>query len=231
MGDPAPLDPPLCYEPGLGPALVRIALRAGLPEQAGRAAEASRLLAVRSPGWRRPRPPPSTSTHCCRAAPTGCGGRWGCGVRPPPLALAAALEDAAKVTADRGEALALWEEAFTLYGTAGARRGAARARQELRALGVRRRMPRSSDRQAEGWGAITPSEMRVVRLVADGLTNRQVANRLFLSRHTVDAHLRNVFAKLGVSSRVELARLTAVHLAETGTPGTDVTEEAPVGGS
>ncbi|WP_218779403.1 hypothetical protein [Streptomyces sp. NRRL B-24572] len=40
---------PLCYEPGLGPELVRIALRAGLPEQAGRAAEASRLLAVRSP--------------------------------------------------------------------------------------------------------------------------------------------------------------------------------------
>ncbi|WP_179199800.1 helix-turn-helix transcriptional regulator [Streptomyces sp. NRRL B-24572] len=73
--------------------------------------------------------------------------------------------------------------------------------------------------------------MRVVRLVAGGLTNRQVANRLFLSRHTVDAHLRNVFAELGVSSRVELARLTAVHLAETGMPGTDVTEGTPVGGS
>jgi DNA-binding CsgD family transcriptional regulator len=92
-------------------------------------------------------------------------------------------------------------------------------------------MPRSADRQAEGWGSITPSEMRVVRLVTDGLTNRQVANRLFLSRHTVDAHLRNVFAKLGVSSRVELARLMAVHLAEGDTPGPDVAEGAAVRGS
>ncbi|MEU2234217.1 AAA family ATPase [Streptomyces vietnamensis] len=223
---------PLCYEPGLGPELVRIALRAGLPEQAGRAAEASRLLAVRSP---RLASAQAAAVHVDALLSGSPGGlRRAVGLwrsAPRPLALAAALEDAAKVTADRDEALALWEEAFALYGTAGARRGAARARQELRALGVHRRMPRSADRRAEGWGAITPSEMRVVRLVADGLTNRQVANRLFLSRHTVDAHLRNVFAKLGVSSRVELARLTAVHLAETGTPGTDVTEGTPVGGS
>ncbi|MFF7438067.1 LuxR C-terminal-related transcriptional regulator [Streptomyces sp. NPDC008122] len=67
--------------------------------------------------------------------------------------------------------------------------------------------------------------------MTDGLTNRHVANRLFLSRHTVDAHLRNVFAKSGVSSRVELARLMAVHPAEGDTPGSGVAEGAAVRGS
>ncbi|MFE7595798.1 AAA family ATPase [Streptomyces sp. NPDC057494] len=223
---------PLCYEPGLGPDLVRIALRAGLTEQAERAAEASRLLAARSPHLASAQ---AAALHV-DALLSGTPGelRRAVGLwrsAPRPLALAGALEDAAKVTADRDEVLALWEEAFTVYGTAGAVRGAARARQELRALGVRRRMPRAADRQAGGWGSVTPSEMRVVRLVTDGLTNRQVANRLFLSRHTVDAHLRNVFAKLGVSSRVELARLTAVHLAEADTAGADVVEMAAVRGS
>ncbi|MCB5910443.1 helix-turn-helix transcriptional regulator [Streptomyces sp. SF28] len=58
----------------------------------------------------------------------------------------------------------------------------------------------------EGWSNLTPSELRVVRLVADGLTNRQVASRLSLSTHTIDSHLRHSFAKLGISRRVELAR-------------------------
>ena len=47
----------------------------------------------------------------------------------------------------------------------------------------------------------------MARLVADGLTNRPVADRLFLSPHTVDSHVRHAFAKLGVSSRVDLTRL------------------------
>jgi DNA-binding CsgD family transcriptional regulator len=49
----------------------------------------------------------------------------------------------------------------------------------------------------------------VVRLVAEGRTNQQVATRLFVSPHTVNTHLRNAFTKLGVRSRVELARLVA----------------------
>ena len=58
---------------------------------------------------------------------------------------------------------------------------------------------------------MTDSELAVARLVAQGLTNREVAERLFVSQHTVSGHLRHVFAKLDVNSRVELTRLAGVH--------------------
>ena len=54
---------------------------------------------------------------------------------------------------------------------------------------------------------MTSSELAVAQLVAEGLTNREVAERLFVSPHTVNSHLRHVFSKLGITSRVELARL------------------------
>jgi DNA-binding CsgD family transcriptional regulator len=90
--------------------------------------------------------------------------------------------------------------------TAGATWDAGRVRQRLRALGVRRRFV-SADRPASGWEALTDSELQVVRLVAGGLTNRDAAERLFVSPHTVGTHLRHVFTKLDVNSRVELARI------------------------
>ncbi len=62
-------------------------------------------------------------------------------------------------------------------------------------------------RPATGWEALTDAERRVARLVAGGLANREVAERLFLSRYTVETHLKHAFAKLGVSSRTELAAL------------------------
>jgi DNA-binding CsgD family transcriptional regulator len=71
-----------------------------------------------------------------------------------------------------------------------------------------------SGRPAIGWGALTDSERGVADLVAYGMTNRQVAERLFVSPHTVDAHLRHIFNKLGIRSRVELARLVAEHPGE-----------------
>jgi pimeloyl-ACP methyl ester carboxylesterase/DNA-binding CsgD family transcriptional regulator len=64
-------------------------------------------------------------------------------------------------------------------------------------------------RPATGWPALTDAERRVADLVASGLTNRETAERLYLSRYTVETHLKHVFAKLGVSSRTELAALTA----------------------
>jgi DNA-binding CsgD family transcriptional regulator len=62
-----------------------------------------------------------------------------------------------------------------------------------------------------GWLSLTESEGGVADLVADGLTNREVANRLFVSPHTVDAHLRHIYRKLGIRSRVELTRVVADH--------------------
>jgi DNA-binding CsgD family transcriptional regulator len=61
-----------------------------------------------------------------------------------------------------------------------------------------------------GWGSLTGTERSVIELVAQGLTNREAGERLFLSHHTVGYHLRSIFYKLGVHSRVELARLVAV---------------------
>lgn len=56
------------------------------------------------------------------------------------------------------------------------------------------------------WARLTSAELRVARLVAQGLTNRAVASRLAISPHTVDTHLRHVFGKLDVRGRVELTR-------------------------
>jgi DNA-binding CsgD family transcriptional regulator len=78
---------------------------------------------------------------------------------------------------------------------------AERARAELAATGIsaRKRDPSTLD-------TLTPQELRIAKLVAGGATNRDVASQLFLSPKTVEYHLRKVFLKLGVASRVELAR-------------------------
>jgi DNA-binding CsgD family transcriptional regulator len=132
---------------------------------------------------------------------------------PRPIALASALEDAGKAFAglgDRKEGVALLGRALELYAHAGASWDAGRVRRRLRALGIRHRLaPVAPPRQ--GWSGLTKSELDVVRLVAQGLTNRQTAERLFLSPHTVSNHLRHAFTKLGITSRVELARLAARH--------------------
>jgi DNA-binding CsgD family transcriptional regulator len=61
------------------------------------------------------------------------------------------------------------------------------------------------------WDSLTDTERRVAALVAEGITNREVAEYMFLSRHTVDFHLRRVYLKLHINSRVQLARLVVEH--------------------
>ncbi|HKT02073.1 MAG TPA: helix-turn-helix transcriptional regulator, partial [Rugosimonospora sp.] len=73
---------------------------------------------------------------------------------------------------------------------------------ELRAAGHRIAPPPGPAGQA-----LTPHQAQIARLVAQGATNREVAAQLVISPRTVDHHLRNIFAALGVRSRVELARL------------------------
>jgi DNA-binding CsgD family transcriptional regulator len=135
---------------------------------------------------------------------------------PRPLAYAAALEDLGFATVDAGdtnEAVVVLGRALEVYAQAGAAWDAGRVRGRLRALGVRRRLV-AAQRPGRGWAAMTDSELAVARLVAQGLTNREVAERLFVSQHTVNGHLRHVFAKLDVNSRVELTRLAGVHDAQ-----------------
>jgi DNA-binding CsgD family transcriptional regulator len=64
-------------------------------------------------------------------------------------------------------------------------------------------------RAATGWGALTPAERDVVRLVSEGLGNKDIAARLFVSPRTVQSHLTHVFAKLSVTSRMQLAHEAA----------------------
>ena len=68
-----------------------------------------------------------------------------------------------------------------------------------------RRMRGERNRPARGWKSLTPTELKVVELVAEGLTNPQIGERLFISRGTVKVHLSHIFAKLGSSSRAEVA--------------------------
>ena len=97
------------------------------------------------------------------------------------------------------------------YDRAGASGDAERVRRRMEMPAVRAGHAGRRDRPVEGWESLTEGERRVVVLVAKGLTNRQVAAQAFLSRHTVDFHLRQVFRKLSVSSRVELARVAMEH--------------------
>lgn len=66
--------------------------------------------------------------------------------------------------------------------------------------------PREGQR-GRGWESLTAAERDVARIIAEGATNREAAARLYLSPHTIDFHLRQIFRKLGVASRVELTRL------------------------
>ena len=67
-----------------------------------------------------------------------------------------------------------------------------------------------------GWASLTDAERRVVSWVAGGMTNRRIAEELHLSRHTVDAHLKHVYVKLDIHSRVELTVLAMQHRAHVG---------------
>jgi len=102
----------------------------------------------------------------------------------------------------RAEAREHLRAAFTTFGQLGASPWAERARTELRASGetARQRDPSTLDQ-------LTPQELQIVRFVGQGATNRDVAAQLFLSPRTIDYHLRQIFTKLGISSRAELIRL------------------------
>ncbi len=82
--------------------------------------------------------------------------------------------------------------------------GAAMSTDEAIAYARRGRGERK--RPASGWDSLTPTEQDVVRLVREGLGNKDIGDRLFISPRTVQTHLTHVYAKLGLTSRMQLAQ-------------------------
>ncbi|MEO3746348.1 AAA family ATPase [Plantactinospora sp. B5E13] len=201
----------IVHNPFAGPHLVRMALNAGDPERAAAAVRATRAAAELNPGS-------ASLAGASRHAEGLLHGNLDAlrdavvalADSPRPYGRASATEDAGVAEYAAGNssaAISLLKSALNEYAAAGAKRDATRIRHRLRALGVRTARAQGERRPRTGWGSLTESELRVARLVADGHTNRQIADRLFLSPHTVDSHIRHAFAKLGVSSRVDLTRL------------------------
>jgi DNA-binding CsgD family transcriptional regulator len=128
---------------------------------------------------------------------------------PRPLATASALEDLGRLQASEGatdDAIVSLDRALAIGAQVGASWDAARVRRRLRQLGVRRRIT-ISQRPATGWEALTTAEAAVAQLASEGKTNREIAETLFISPHTVNSHLRHIFDKLGVNSRVSLTQM------------------------
>jgi DNA-binding CsgD family transcriptional regulator len=87
--------------------------------------------------------------------------------------------------------------------------GAALSTEEAIAYAQRGRGERK--RPSSGWASLTPTELDVVRLVSEGLGNKDIAARLFISHRTVQTHLTHVYTKLGLTSRLRLAQEAARH--------------------
>ena len=126
-----------------------------------------------------------------------------------PLPRAKALEAAAGALVDSGDrdpARAAFSRAVDLYSSLGATRDVARLQARFRAHGIRR-APRVKHRRARrGWDSLTPAEAKIAALVAQGMTNPQIATRLFLSPRTVATHVSHILGKLDVRSRIDIAR-------------------------
>jgi DNA-binding NarL/FixJ family response regulator len=116
-----------------------------------------------------------------------------------------ALGEALMETGRREEAREPLRAAIDRFDRSGARPWAERARRRLRAAGA---VARAAVETAAG-AELTPHEQRIAQLVSQGLTNRETAAALFVSTKTVEHHLRNVFRKLGLRRRAELARAMA----------------------
>ncbi len=200
--------------PVIGPDLVRLALAAG---DAGRALEvAAAVAAVASRNevaWitgaaLRCQGLADDDADILDAAVSACarGSR--------PLELALACEDAGAAFASHGNpvrAVQLLDQAITIFERLDAARDLARAEATLRQMGVRRGRRVTHTRAQSGWQSLTASERAVVDLVAEGLSNPQIGQRLYISRRTVQTHLAHVFAKLHITSRAQLAAEAARH--------------------
>jgi DNA-binding CsgD family transcriptional regulator len=123
---------------------------------------------------------------------------------------------------DRERASAELQRAATATDAVGAVRYRDEAERELRQLGhrIHRRSQPAASAAGSGVETLTQRELEIARRIVDRQTNRQIAEDLFLSPKTVETHVRNIFAKLGADSRVEVARIVerAERLASSASP-------------
>jgi len=130
-----------------------------------------------------------------------------------PLPSAKALEAAAGDfvgTDDRGPARAAFARAAEIYTSLGAAADVARLQARFRAHGIRRGPHAKHRRARSGWDSLTPTEMKVAAFVELGLSNPEIAARLFLSPRTVATHVSHILKKLDVHSRIDIAREAAL---------------------
>jgi DNA-binding CsgD family transcriptional regulator len=200
---------PWPWKPGWMRMLVRTGLAAGDADFAARAVELAEEGASRNPGVATFEGTAlglrglleSDLDRLARAAEV-------IAASPRPLIRAGVYEDHGRVLLQAGELTAgggRLDQAWALYDEAGAHAARAEVQREMRAAGLRRAWwPAAPPRQPSGWAALTEAEVRVARLIAEGHTNKSAAAQLGVSPNTVGAHLRMVFGKLGVRSRVQL---------------------------
>jgi DNA-binding CsgD family transcriptional regulator len=196
------------------PPLARVALAAG-----DAATVAAAAGAAEQEGAREPLPVKAAAADVCRGLAAG---------DPAPLLAAAAyyqrvgrpldwahaLEDAAVLLAGRGDlaaARAAFRDAARAYQDLGADWDLRRADARLRGYGIRRGRGGRRPRAVQGWDALTPTEAKIVSLVAEGRSNPDIAADLHLSRNTVQTHVSHVLAKLGAHSRAEIIRQALEH--------------------
>ncbi len=204
-----PATPLVPCDYGYQPRIARMALEAGARDLAERAAAVTETVDRRNPGV------PlfaglAAQTRGIVTSDTGLlveASRLLLGTQRP-LVAASAAEDAGVAlarTADTARAVDQLNTAFDLYTALGANADARRVARLLRRQGVLRRL--DAERPRTGWSSLTGSELQVVRIIGRGATNRMAAEQLYLSPHTVSSHLRSAFTKLGINSRVQLARV------------------------
>jgi DNA-binding CsgD family transcriptional regulator len=129
-----------------------------------------------------------------------------------PLFEGLAREHAAVLLAEAGRAPVAGQQldaALECYASLDATWDAARAGARLRAHGLSHAAHGPPQRPKSGWASLTETERKVAALVAQGMPNPDIASRMFTSRRTVQHHVSSVLAKLGLSSRIELATLLA----------------------
>jgi DNA-binding CsgD family transcriptional regulator len=201
---------PLISDPGVPPQLVRLALAVGDDQLAAGVGGVIDEVGQANPAF------PAVTAACAHALGLLNNDvgllRLAAETQPDRWASASAAEDLGLLLAAEGrvsDAITWFDGACDNFQEAGASRDAARVRGRLRRLGVRRRQRRgaTAGRRQTGADTLTATERAIAELASQGLTNQEIAKQTFISANTVAFHLRNIYRKLGIASRVQLARI------------------------